>query len=95
MPMENTRGYKPERTLMLDSARGKMVAALAMMACCGLSMAIAIGVIAFSSTMVISGLAVAVAVGCIAFMMAFGHQHRHHDSEHAAQRDGETDSVSH
>lgn len=70
---------------MLDSARGKIVAALGMVACCGLSMAIAIGLIAFSSTLVISGLAVAVALGCIAFMLAFGHhRHGHHGAHETA-----------
>lgn len=72
---------------MLDSARGKIVAAIGMVACCGLSMAIAIGLIAFSSTLVISGLAVAIAFGCIAFMLVFGH-HRH--GQHRAH---ETDAV--
>ncbi len=72
---------------MLDSAKGKFAAALAMVACCGLSMAIALGLIAFSSTLLISGLAVAVAIGCVVFMMAFGHQH--HRNDHAAEPDHE------
>lgn len=60
---------------MLDTAKGKITAALAMMACCGLSMAIALGVVAFSSTLLIGGVAVAVAIGCVVFMLAFGHRH--------------------
>lgn len=60
---------------MIDSVRGKIVAAFAMMACCGLAMAVALGVIAFSSTLVVSGFAVA--IGCIVFMLAFGHRHQH------------------
>ena len=62
---------------MINSAGGKIVAAFGMMACCGLAMAIALGVIAFSSTLVISGFAVAVAIGCVVFMLAFGHRHQH------------------
>lgn len=62
---------------MLDSALGKIVAGLGMMACCGLSMALAVGLIAFSSAQVVSGLAVAVALGCVAFTMALGHRHHH------------------
>lgn len=60
---------------MLDTMKGKFAAALAMVACCGLSMAIALGLVAFSSTLLIGGVAVAVAVGCVVFMMAFGHRH--------------------
>lgn len=63
---------------MLDTMKGKFAAALAMVACCGLSMAIALGLVAFSSTLLIGGVAVSVAVGCVVFMMAFGH--RHHGS---------------
>jgi hypothetical protein len=63
---------------MIDSAGGKIVAAFGMMACCGLAMAVALGVIAFTSILVISGFAVAVAIGCVVFMSAFGHRH-HHD----------------
>ncbi len=62
---------------MINSVRGKIVAAIGMMACCGLAMAIALGVIAFSSTLVISGFAVAIAIGCVVFMLAFGHRHQH------------------
>ncbi len=68
---------------MLESAKGKIVAAVGMVACCGLSMAVALGLIAFTSTWVISGVAVAVLVGCVAFMVVIGHGHRGHD----AQRD--------
>lgn len=60
---------------MLDTVKGKFAAALAMVACCGLSMAIALGLVAFSSTLLIGGVAIAVAVGCVVFMMAFGHRH--------------------
>ena len=70
---------------MLDSAPLQRNLALGKVACCGLSMAIAIGLIAFSSTLVISGLAVAVALGCIAFMLAFGHhRHGHHGAHETA-----------
>lgn len=62
---------------MLDTAKGKLAAALAMVACCGLSMAIALGLVAFSSTLVIGGTAIAVAIGCVIFMVAFGHRHHH------------------
>lgn len=74
---------------MLDSARGKIVAAIGMVACCGLSMAIAIGLIAFSSTLVISGLAVAIALGCIAFMLVFGHHRHGHHGSHETEADHE------
>ncbi len=83
---------------MLDSARGKIVAAIGMMACCGLSMAIAIGLIAFTSTLVISGLAVAIAIGCVAFMLVFGHRHQHHGEHDAAtehEATTELETVSH
>lgn len=62
---------------MLDTAKGKLAAALAMVACCGLSMAIALGLVAFSSMLVIGGTAIAVAIGCVIFMVAFGHRHHH------------------
>lgn len=68
---------------MLDSARGKIVAAVGMMTCCGVSMAIALGLVAFSSTLVISGLAIAVAIGCVVFMLAFGHRHQHNGESKA------------
>ena len=75
---------------MVDSARGKLLAVLGMMACCGLSMAIALGLIAFSSALVISGLGVAVAFGCVAFMLAFGHRHHQHRREPEATPEHET-----
>lgn len=74
---------------MLDSVRGKIGAAVAMMACCGLSMAIALGLIAFSSTLVIAGLAVAIAIGCVVFMLTFGHRHHHRAHAPASGRNNE------
>lgn len=62
---------------MLSAAQEKILAVIGMMTCCGLAMAIALGLIAFTSTLVISGLAVAVAIGCIGFMLAFGHRQHH------------------
>lgn len=66
---------------MLDSVKGKVFAALGMVACCGLSMAVALGLIVFSSTWVISGVVVAVAAGCVVFMILFGHGRRHDHAE--------------
>ena len=71
-------GRAAEVAGLLDTVKGKIAAALAMVACCGLSMAIALGLVAFSSTLVIGGIAVAVATGCVVFMVAFGHGHRNH-----------------
>lgn len=62
---------------MSDTAKGKVTAALAMGACCGLSMAIAFGLVAFSSTLLVGGIAVAVVIGCVVFMVVFGHRHQH------------------
>ncbi len=78
---------------MLDSARGKIAAALAMVTCCGLSMAIALGLIAFSSTLVISGLAVAIAIGCVAFMVVLGHHRRPHHQHHETSSEPEATPV--
>lgn len=63
---------------MFENARGKIAAVVAMAACCGLSMALALGLIAFSSTAVVAGVAIAVVVGCLAFMTVVGRS-RHHD----------------
>lgn len=62
---------------MSDTAKGRVAAALAMGACCGLSMAIALGIVAFSSTLLVGGIAVAVVIGCVVFMVAVGHRHQH------------------
>lgn len=59
---------------MLDTAKGKIAAIAAMAACCGLSMAVALGLVAFGSTWIIGGIAVAVAAGCVVFMLAIGHR---------------------
>ena len=81
---------------MLDTAKGRLAAALAMVACCGLSMAIALGIVAFSSTLLIGGTAIAVAIGCVVFMMAFGHRHHHQTNDTGPQtRSTQPERASH
>ena len=81
---------------MLDTAKGKLAAALAMVACCGLSMTIALGLVAFSSTLLIGGAAVAIAIGCVIFMAAFGHRHHHQTNDTEPQtRSTQPERASH
>ncbi len=78
---------------MIDSVKGKVAAALAMVACCGLSMAVALGLIAISSTLLFSGVGVAVAIGCIFFMFVVGHRHHHGLGDAAPERPEETSHL--
>ncbi len=48
---------------------GRVAAAVGMIVCCSLTMAVALGALAFSSVAIVSGVAVAVGVGCAIFAM--------------------------
>lgn len=85
----------PEVSAILDTVKGKVAAALAMVACCGLSMAVALGVVAFSSTLLIGGVAVAVALGCVVFMVALGHRHHHNSSDAEPTRNAQPEAAPH
>lgn len=77
----------------MDSMKAKIAAMFAMATCCFAAMAIALGVIAISSTFLISGLAVAIAATCVLFMVVMmrghggssgGHSH-HGQSSHVRE----------
>lgn len=59
---------------MCESAEVRLGAAGAMVACCGLSMAIAVGLVTFSSTLLLGAAAAAIAVACVVFVVATGHR---------------------
>jgi len=63
----------------MDSLKGRIAAMFAMAACCFTAMAVALGVVAISSTFLIGGLAVAIAATCVLFMVVMmkGHGHTH------------------
>jgi len=61
---------------MFETARARIAAVVAMATCCGLSMALALGLVAFSSTLLAAGTAVAIVVGCLVFMAFAGHSRR-------------------
>jgi len=56
----------------------RFVAAVGMIGCCGLSMAVAVGVVAVTSSLALVGAAVAVAVACVVLMTLMGHRHLNH-----------------
>ncbi len=72
---------------MSESAGGRIAAAVAMVTCCGSSMAIALGIVAFSSTLVVWGLAVAVGVGCVVFTTTLRHRRHRHGADLVASHD--------
>lgn len=69
----------------------RLVAAMGMVACCGLSMAVAVGVVAVTSSLALISVAVAAAVACVVLMTLMGHRHLHHDGSRPAV--GSHDSV--
>jgi predicted anti-sigma-YlaC factor YlaD len=64
-----------------QTVQGKAVAAVAMVTCCGLSMAIALGIVVISSTLLVGAIAATVAAGCVLFMLALGHRHGGHSDD--------------
>lgn len=61
----------------MDASVRRIGAAVGMMACCGLSMAVAVGLLAFTSSLVVVGLAAVIAIGCVVFMALPGQGHSH------------------
>lgn len=57
-------------------AKEKVVAALAMVACCGLAMVLATGVVAVTSGVVLRSVAVLVAAGCFLSVVLWSHRRR-------------------
>jgi len=65
----------------MDTLKGRVAAMFAMAACCFTAMAVALGVVAISSTFLIGGLAVAIAATCVLFMVVMMKGHGHSDRE--------------
>jgi len=79
----------------MDTLKGRIAAMFAMAACCFTAMAVALGVVAISSTLLIGGLAVAIAATCVLFMVVMmgghGHAHgAHGHGDHSSEADDES-----
>lgn len=77
---------------MIDRFWRRFVAAVAMVACCGASIAIALGVVVVSSTVLIGGIAAVAGLGCVVAMSALGHGRAR--ATHASKPDTDASSVS-